>query len=128
MKHEILRQMLTVLKRVRDNHGKFNLDAVIEPGTNSIYPTTETEAYECGAPACVAGWFILSPEGQALGFDPEDNNAFNDLYDTLDDEGSDAESIIMNGNAAHEFYCVEDTAYVTIDQAISKIEEFLNAK
>lgn len=133
-KHPILTEILTVLKRVQANNGRFNLCELITQFPNVV--TDEAEAYECGTVACVAGWYMLSPEAKARGFfiNHLGNCQYKDsdytglvVLDTLlREENSPATSLLWPAADALKFYDVKNADEITLDVAIEKIQNFLD--
>lgn len=66
---DALRELRNVMERIRttpEQHFRFTTWLYNDRG--DVNPTTEAEAIHCGTHACVAGWWALSPEGQARGW------------------------------------------------------------
>lgn len=138
-KYPIFNEIITVMKRVRDNDYPFDISIVLNDEDIGYWeePVTEENAVHCGTPACVAGWYMLSPEGQARGFyfNPHGapchesgtfSSGFDVLIGMLADEGIEETEVLFAAiNGASEFYGVADYSEITPAIVVDRLERLV---
>lgn len=135
----ILEEIVTVMRRVAENHGNFDIQYLLDDyWVTWSKPPKEQDNYQCDAPACIGGWYLLSPEGNARGyhFDIQglpcylnEPGGFTTLAEHLVQAYGDQVNIMFHHGAlvseTCDFYGVEKLTDITPTIAADRIEQFI---